>query len=95
MKTKQDIIETLKTIKDPELNLDIWTLGLVYEIDIKNETDIYFKITYTTPMCPFGPHINQKIQDEMRYLGFTNTEIEVVFTPAWEPSEDLRASLGL
>lgn len=95
MKTKEEIIEILKTIKDPELDLDIWTLGLVYKINVVSELEINFEITYTTPMCPFGPQINQKIQDEMRYVGFKHTDIKVVFDPPWQPSEELRASLGV
>lgn len=95
MQSKQQIIESLKTVKDPELDLDIWTLGLVYKIDIKSETSVAFEITYTTPMCPFGPVIKQKMQDEMRYLGFKEIDIDVVFDPPWQPSEELRTALGL
>lgn len=95
MKTKDEIIEILKTIKDPELDLDIWTLGLVYEIKIESDELINFVITYTSPMCPFGPEINRKIQDEMRYAGFKHTNIKVVFEPAWKPSDELRESLGV
>jgi len=95
MKTRNEIIEVLKTIKDPELNLDIWTLGLVYKIEIKSDDEIYFEITYTTPMCPFGPQIKQNIHDEMRYMGINTTDIKVVFDPPWQPSEELRASLGV
>lgn len=93
--TKERVIEILKTIEDPELHLDIWTLGLVYEINIKNENEIHFVITYTTPMCPFGPVIKQKITEEMRSLGFGVVDIEVAFDPPWEPSEELRTALGI
>lgn len=95
MVTKEQIIETLQTIKDPELDLDIWTLGLVYKVEILDDVSVSFDITYTTPMCPFGPQIKQKIQDEMRYLGLKEVNINVVFDPPWEPSEELRASLGI
>jgi len=93
--TKEKIIEVLKTIEDPELHLDIWTLGLVYEINIKSHDEINFVITYTTPMCPFGPAIKQKIREEMNSLGFGAIDIEVAFDPPWEPSEELRTALGI
>lgn len=92
---KHIVVESLKKIKDPELNLDIWTLGLVYDIEIKNEHAISFEITYTSPLCPFGPTIKQNIQDEMKLLGFTAVDIEVVFDPPWEPSQELRTMLGI
>ena len=93
--TKQDIENEIKLIIDPELGIDIWTLGLVYEINIKSHDEINFVITYTTPMCPFGPAIKQKIREEMNSLGFGAIDIEVAFDPPWEPSEELRTALGI
>ncbi len=95
MINKDQVIEALKTVQDPELNMDVWTLGLVYEIQVKSANEVFLLITYTTPMCPFGPILNQKIQDAMHDLGFKTVEFEVTFDPPWEPSEELRASLGI
>ena len=54
MPSKEDVIEMLKKVEDPELGLDIWTLGLVYLIDIK-ESHLKITMTFTSPMCPYGP----------------------------------------
>ena len=50
MVTKEEVIETLKTCMDPELQMDVWTLGLIYDISIANERDVTIQMTFTTPM---------------------------------------------
>ena len=95
MATREQIIEMLETVTDPELGLDIWTMGLVYEIDIKSDTHLQLLITYTSPMCPAGPIIQQEITDSMRQIGFSAVEIEVTFDPPWKPTDKLRAALGI
>lgn len=92
---KQQVIEALKTVEDPELNLDIWTLGLVYNIEIPTETEVILTITYTTPMCPYGPALRESIHDEMRALGFIMINTEVTFDPPWQPPAELRTALGV
>lgn len=54
MPTKEQVIEMLETIMDPEIGLDIHTMGLVYDIQIKSEKEIYILMTFTSPMCPVG-----------------------------------------
>jgi metal-sulfur cluster biosynthetic enzyme len=90
---KQQLIELLQTVEDPELHIDIYTLGLIYEMDIK-ETQVYIKMTFTSPFCPFGPQMVDEIKDKIKEQGFT-TNVEITFDPPWEPSEDLRAMLGV
>ncbi|NCO04762.1 MAG: DUF59 domain-containing protein [Candidatus Magasanikbacteria bacterium] len=92
---KQKIIEQLQTIMDPEIPLDIYTLGLIYDIQIKSDTHLYLQITYTTPQCPFGAVMQQQIQQKMRDLGFSQVEIDVTFDPPWNASEELRDMLGV
>ncbi len=92
---KEKVIQSLQNIEDPELNLDIWTLGLVYKVELLSETEINLVITYTSPMCPYGPQIHEQINDEMRALGFIATNIDVVFDPPWQPPAELRAALGI
>ena len=95
MATKDEIIESLKTVVDPEINLDIWTLGLVYNIDIQ-ETKVKILMTLTSPMCPFGPFIIENVKERVGSLqGVKEINIEVTFTPPWQPSDDLRAMLGV
>lgn len=95
MITRDTIIAELKTVFDPEINLDIWTMGLVYEITIKSDDEVHILMTYTTPMCPFGPQLQQQIQEKLHDLGIATVTIEVTFNPLWKASEELRTMLGI
>lgn len=95
MITRDTTITEFKTIFDPEINLDIWTMGLIYEIDIKSDTEVKILMTYTTPMCPFGADIKRQVEEKLTDLGFTTIAIEVTFNPPWKPSEELRMMLGI
>jgi metal-sulfur cluster biosynthetic enzyme len=88
------IEEVFKKYNDPELEIDIWTLGLVYGIEVK-EKDVDIKLTFTSPMCPFGPQMVEEIKSRVKEQGAENVEVEVVFEPRWEPSEELREMLGV
>ena len=95
MPTREQVIEAMKTVKDPEIQVDIWTLGLVYAIDIKDQKTIHVKMTLTTPFCPFGPQIMMDLKAKLMKLGFKDPNIELVFDPPWEPSDEVRDLLGL
>jgi metal-sulfur cluster biosynthetic enzyme len=95
MITKEQVIARLETIIDPEVGIDIYTMGLVYDIQIKGDKEVYLKITYTTPMCPAGPSIQDEIRTDMRALGFEHVEIDLTFEPPWKPSKELREALGI
>ncbi|HLC73927.1 MAG TPA: metal-sulfur cluster assembly factor [Candidatus Nanoarchaeia archaeon] len=88
------IINALKKIKDPEIDLDIWTLGLIYDMEIvENKPKIV--MTFTSPMCPFGPQIVNSVKTEIMKLSYDEPEIELVFNPLWEPSEEVKEMLGM
>mgnify|MGYP001568520255 CR=1 FL=1 len=95
MSTREQIIEMLETILDPEVGVDIWTMGLIYDIQIQDEKKLYLKMTYTTPMCPAGPAMQEEIMSDMRALGFEHIEIDLTFDPPWQPSRELKEALGL
>ncbi len=95
MITREAIIEELKRVFDPEINLDIWTMGLIYEINIKSDNEVHILMTYTTPMCPFGPDLNRQIEEKLHDLGFEKVEVEVTFNPPWKASDELRTMLGI
>lgn len=95
MITREQIIEQLETILDPELGVDIWTLGLVYEIHIESDEHVRIVMTYTTPACPLGPQIQADLEDGLRSLGVKYVEVEVTFDPPWKPPEDLRLIVGV
>lgn len=92
--TKQRIIEVLKQVKDPEIGLDVWTLGLIYNVVIKGN-DAQIKMTLTSPMCPFGQTIMLEIKSGMQKLGCKDPKIELTFDPPWKPSKEVRAMLGV
>jgi metal-sulfur cluster biosynthetic enzyme len=94
MLTKEEIIEVLKTVEDPELGVDIWTMGLIYEITIEKE-NLHLLMTYTSPQCPYGPHITKEVKDKLEEKGIKNIDVEITFDPSWEASEELREILGV
>ena len=94
--SKDKIIETLKKVNDPELHVDVWTLGLIYNLDIKDDL-VDIKMTFTSPMCPYGPflvdEIKNKIKENNKWV--KEVKVEVVFQPLWQPSDELKAILGI
>lgn len=95
MPTKEEAVEVLKNVKDPELDLDVWTLGLIYKIDIANDI-INITMTFTTPMCPYGPQLMDNIYNKLKEMqGVKDVKIELTFSPPWLPSAEVRAMLGV
>ncbi|OGH58953.1 MAG: hypothetical protein A2725_04375 [Candidatus Magasanikbacteria bacterium RIFCSPHIGHO2_01_FULL_33_34] len=94
MINKDDVIKILETVLDPELGIDIWTMGLIYDINIINENQIKILMTYTTPTCPAGSEIQQNMRSTLSKAGFEKIDIKVTFDPLWQPSEELRAALS-
>lgn len=92
--SKEQIIEALKNVKDPEVNFDIWTIGLIYNIEIIN-SKIKILMTYTTPFCPWGPQLNEEVVTAIKSLGVNNVEVEITFDPPYKMPGELRATLGI
>ena len=97
MTTKEDVIAALETVVDPELNLDIWNLGLIYNVEV-DESTVNIDLTLTTPTCPVGPMIVSNTKEAVEKLdGVELANIEMVWDPPWDMemmSEDLRFMLG-
>ncbi|MBR9689353.1 MAG: metal-sulfur cluster assembly factor [Candidatus Altiarchaeota archaeon] len=88
--------EALKQIKDPEVDISIVDLGLIYDISIK-EKKAEILMTLTTPMCPVGGFILSEVQRVAEEQGY-ETHIELTFDPPWSPekiSKDFRRKLGI
>ena len=93
--SRDEVVAMLKTIIDPELYIDIFSLGLIYDITIEPPI-LNIRMTFTSMACPAGPQLVGEIQDKARSLpGIERAEVEVVFTPPWEPSDELKMMLGL
>ena len=93
--TKEHIIEVLKTVEDPELFLDIWFLGLIYNIAI-DEGRVIIDMTFTSPMCPAGPQLKHEVQTKVAAVpGVKESIVQITFTPPWEASEEVKGMLGM
>ena len=96
------IIDVLKQCYDPEIPIDLWSLGLIYKIDISenttNKSDIHIVMTLTTPGCTMGQHMADDIKSKLENIDDINqATVEVTFDPAWEPemmSDEARIKLG-
>lgn len=95
MATKDEVIEALKTVEDPEIFLDIWFLGLIYGIEIE-EKRVAITMTFTSPMCPAGPMLIEQIKEVVKVLPDVETvDVTVTFSPPWEPSDEVKGMLGM
>ncbi len=96
--TVADVYETLKTVYDPEIPLNVVDLGLIYDVQV-NDSDIYVQMTLTFPGCGMGPYIAQQAEWAINDIeGVGEVEIEMVFDPPWSPdliTEEAKAQLGL
>jgi metal-sulfur cluster biosynthetic enzyme len=95
--TEETIRQALRTVKDPELNLSIVDLGLVYEVEVE-EGEVNIRMTLTSPGCPAGPQIMNDIHKTLRPLdGVKDVDIEIVWEPYWTPEKidpKIRAMMG-
>ncbi|MBI5046917.1 metal-sulfur cluster assembly factor [Candidatus Micrarchaeota archaeon] len=90
MVTKNEILEKLTSVNDPELGMNIVDLGLVYEVDVrvKKENEfqkIFIKMTFTTPACPMINEMLHEIQAKLDEIKELDVELTVVFDPPWTP----------
>ena len=86
MVTKEEILNALQSVSDPEIGMDIVNLGLVYEAQI-NDDKVYIKMTMTAPTCPVTPWILAEAQRVVENLqGVEAADVELVWEPPWNPS---------
>lgn len=86
MITKQNIIDVLQTIYDPEVPVNIWDMGLIYNIEI-SETDIKIDMTFTSPTCPLMDEILGQVKSKVAEIaGGLNVVVNLVWEPAWDLS---------
>lgn len=102
MVTKEEVIEVLKKVEDPELNLDVWTLGLIYDIAIADD-GVDILMTLTSPFCPYADEMVGNVEQSVAQLVAKKEGVEpdgrarvdVTFDPLWKPTDELRATLGI
>ena len=97
-KLEQDIIAKLKTVYDPEIPVDIWELGLVYEIKIDDERNTYIKMTLTSPACPVAGSLPPEVKEKVKTVeGVNDVYVDLVWNPPWDKdmmSEEAKLELG-
>jgi len=98
MADQETIIEALRTVKDPELNINIVDLGLVYTIQAR-EDEVDVEMTLTTPACPAGPEILRNAVAALEQLdGVSRAHVKLVMSPPWSPekmTDAARDELGI
>ena len=102
MPTVDQVRDALVEVKDPELNLGILELGLVYDIAVEGDggEHVTVTMTLTSPMCPVGPMFMKSVEDHVKAVeGVKSATVEITFTPPWDPatmaSDDVKAMLGI
>ena len=80
----EKVVKVLKTIYDPEIPVDIYELGLIYDVFLNEENDVIILITLTSPNCPVAESLPQEVKDKVAEIkGVKSAEIEMTFDPAW------------
>jgi FeS assembly SUF system protein len=93
------IIDVLRTIYDPEIPVNIYEIGLIYNVDIDASNAVNVRMTLTSPACPAAGTLPGEVEDKVRQVpGVTDAKVEVVWDPMWSPSrmsETARLQLGM
>ncbi|MFL2587156.1 MAG: iron-sulfur cluster assembly protein [Flavobacteriaceae bacterium] len=94
----EKIVRVLKTIFDPEIPVDIYELGLIYDVFVNEDNDVKIIMTLTTPNCPVAESLPQEVKEKVRELDEVNeVELELTFDPPWTRnliSEEAKLELG-
>ena len=96
---EEKIIVVVKNIYDPEIPVDFYALGLIYEINIDESGKVKVVMTLTSPNCPVAESMPAQVKEEISHLkGVTESEIEITFDPPWDQdmmTEEAKLELGL
>ena len=95
---EQKIISTLQTVYDPEIPVNIYELGMIYDIKIKNEADVDILMTLTSPACPVAESLPGEVREKIKSIEEVNeVNVELVWEPPWDKdmmSEEAKLNLG-
>jgi FeS assembly SUF system protein len=99
METKEKIIEEIRKIYDPEIPVNIYELGLIYDIKVENKNTAKVKMTLTSPNCPVAESLPQEVKDSiMQVEEIENVDLDLVWDPPWDKdmmSEAAKLELNL
>ena len=92
------VVLALKQVYDPEIPVNIYDLGLIYELNINKAREVYVKMTFTAPNCPMADEVLADVQHSVELTpGVKSCKIDLVFEPAWDQSmlsDEARVALG-
>lgn len=95
----ENIIKALKTVFDPEIPVDIYDLGLVYDVQISEDGDVKVVMTLTTPNCPVAESLPQEVKEKVAAVeNVKSVDLELTFEPSWNKdmmSEEAKFELGI
>ena len=95
---EERIVDVLKTVYDPEIPVDIWKLGMIYKIDVKDDASVDVDMTFTAPSCPAADFILEDVRTKIESVeGVKSVVVNLVFEPIWDQSmmsEEARVELG-
>ena len=93
------IVRVIKTIYDPEIPVDIYELGLIYDVFVNDDNDAKILMTLTSPNCPVAESLPKEVEDKVKTLKeINNAEVEITFDPTWTQemmSEEAKLELGM
>lgn len=96
---KEKVVEAVKTCYDPEIPVNIYELGLVYDISVSPSSEVAVKMTLTSPACPAAQSLPGEVEDKIRVMARPkDVKVEVVWDPPWNPgmmSEAAKLQLGM
>ena len=97
-KLAEKIIKVLKTVYDPEIPVDIYELGLIYDVLVNDKSEVKIIMTLTTPNCPVADSLPKEVEDKVKLLSeVSNAKVELTFEPPWTRdlmSEEAKLELG-
>lgn len=98
-KLGEEIVRVLKTIYDPEIPVDIYELGLIYDVFVNEDYEVKILMTLTSPNCPVAESLPQEVNEKVKSLDqVKDSEIELTFDPPWSQdlmSEEAKLELGM
>ncbi len=99
LQLEEEIIKVLKTIYDPEIPVNIYDLGLIYELDADDDNNVRIRMTLTAPNCPIADEILHEVREQVEAVeGVKSLDLKLTFDPPWDESnltEEARLELGL
>ena len=96
---EERVVDVLKTCYDPEIPVNIYDLGLIYEVKVNEGNDVYVKMTLTSPACPVAETLPPDVENKIKEMpDVNNAKVEITFDPPWDKdmmSEEAKLELGM